>query len=253
MLKAIIVDDEQEGRTALRLALEQFCPDVELLADCGNPSRAVDLIRELEPDLVFLDILMPGMTGFGVLEQFPELPFQVIFVSAHTQYAIQAIRFSALDYLPKPVDIDDLQKAIQRALSHSNQDTERYKLQSFMDNYQFHQNKVRKLAIPSTEGIDYIDFSDILYCQSQKSYTDIFLNSGKKMTSSRHLGRFEEVLDTDHFFRVHNSYLININEIRKYFRGEGGQVRLSDGTDLPVSRRRKDELLLRMSGLGFSL
>jgi len=243
MLRTIIIDDEQDSREALRLAVEKYCPEVEMVAVCDNPQSGIEEIRSKRPDLVFLDVQMPHMSGFDVLHQFPKMNFEVIFVTAHNHYAIKAIKFSALDYLLKPVGIEELQAAIKRAgeKTQSNDNSVRYR--SFFENLKNKEQGIGKLSVPTLDGFLFIDFDSIIRCKAEDNYTEIFLNNNQKIVVSRTLGDIEEMLEGHSFFRVHQTHLINLKYLKKYIKGDGGQVVMNDGSTVNVARRKKEEFL----------
>jgi len=243
MISALIIDDEEDGREALKLAIEKYCPDVEVKGIYETPQEGLDAIRRIKPQLVFLDIQMPGMSGFDVLQQLSPIDFEVIFVSAHDQYAIKAIKFSALDYLLKPVDIDDLNHALQKVKERLNNKSNSHQYQSVLHNVQYQSNKIKKLAVPSLEGIDLFDTDDIIYCQAEGSYTILYLRNKLRKLTSRNLKDFENLLVDSGFCRVHNSFLINLKHVHRYVKGEGGYVILTDDHHVDISRRKKDEFL----------
>lgn len=242
-LKAIIVDDEPHGRQALQRALLENCPEVEILELCETPEKGIEKIRELHPDLVFLDIQMPNQSGFDVLQQLAPIDFEVVFVTSYDQYAIKAIKFSALDYLLKPVDADDLIEAVQKAKEQIHRADSGYRYQSVLNNISQRSGKIEKLAVPTSDGIDFYRTEDIIYCDADGHYTTLYLVGQQKEVVSKNLKDFESLLSGSGFFRVHNSSLVNMRHIRKYVRGEGGYVILSEDHHVTVSRRRKDAFL----------
>ncbi len=249
MINAIIIDDEADGRETLRMAIEKYCPEVSVLGVCATPEEGLAAIRNQKPDLVFLDVQMPHMSGFDLLQQLLPLSFEVIFVTAHDQYAIKAIRFSALDYLLKPVDIDDLMHAVKKAEERLQHKNSAYQYQSVVNNIQIRSGKIEKLAVPSLEGIDFFNTDDIIFCQADGNYTNLFLTNKKSKLISRNLKDFESLLAGSGFCRVHHSYLINMKHIKKYVKGEGGYVILSHDHHVDISRRKKEEFLKMLDRL----
>jgi two-component system LytT family response regulator len=242
-MKAIIIDDERPSREALAQKIRLHCPEIELGSLCSGAVEGWEAVRTEKPDLVFLDIEMPIYNGFDFLEKVQSHPFQVIFTTAYNEYAIQAIRYSALDYLVKPVDVEELKSALERARKHQ-KESQTLQLQTLMRNLKAG-NTLQSLAISTAEGLYVTHLSEILYLQADGNYTHIGLSTGK-ILSSKPLGEFEEALPADRFFRVHHSAIIHLEHIRKYIRGEGGEVVMTDQTHLPVARRRKEELLERI-------
>lgn len=249
MIKAIIIDDEHYGRQALKAALEQYAPEVALLSVCESPEQGLEAIRSLHPDLVFLDIQMPNMSGFDLLQQLAPIHFEVIFVTSYDQYAIKAIRFSALDYLVKPVDIDDLIQAVNKAKERIDQGDGSHRYQSVLNNIHYKSGKIEKLAVPTLKGIDFFKTDDIIYCQADGNYCTIHLVNHQKQVISKNLKEFENLLAGSGFCRVHNSFLINLQHVQKYIRGEGGYVILTEDHHVDISRRRKDNFLGMLDSL----
>lgn len=241
MLSAVIIDDELKGRIALRKKLIDYCPEVQLVGEAADGAEGVKLIQEHKPEIVFLDIQMPRVDGFEMLQMLPQKDFHIIFTTAYDQYAIKAIRYSAFDYLLKPVDIEELRSAIQRVHELSRDPTEE-KLQVLQQNLG---NGVQldKIAIPTIEGLLFFKISDIIYLEAKSNYTALHFNSHPSLLTSRTLKDFEELLPADIFFRTHHSHIINLHYVKRYIRGEGGQVELENGAHVTVSRRKKDELL----------
>jgi two-component system, LytTR family, response regulator len=243
IIQAIIIDDEHDGREALRIALERYFPDINVKRICESPDQGMEAIKTLKPDLVFLDVQMPHLSGFDLLKKVSPFDFEVIFVTAHDQYAIKAIRFSALDYLLKPVDIDDLRAAIQKVKERLEHKNTSQQYQSVLHNAQQNNGKIDRLAVPTQDGIEFFHTADIVYCEAQGSYTNILLKGKNKALVSRNLKDFENLLSDSGFCRVHHSFLINMSHVRKYVKGEGGYVVMTDDHYVDVSRRKKDEFL----------
>lgn len=249
MIRALIIDDEDDARESLRLAIERYCPQVQLITACASPEEGLKVIREHTPELVFLDIQMPRMTGFDLLQQLSPVSFEVVFVTAHDQYAIKAIRFSALDYLLKPVDVDDLIHAVDKVEERLGQKNSGYQYQSVLNNIQYRARKIERLAVPTLEGIEFFPTDDIIYCQADGNYTTLFLKNKQQILISRNLKDFENLLVESGFCRVHHSYLINMVHIQKYVKGEGGYVVLTAGFHVDISRRKKEEFLSMLDKL----
>lgn len=241
MLTAIIIDDEQKGRLALREKLHDYCPEVRVLGEAADGKEGLKLIQEQKPEIVFLDIEMPRMNGFEMLHMLPQKDFHLIFTTAYDQYAIKAIRYAAFDYLLKPVDIEELKSAIERAKEQSQEHTEE-KLQVLQQNLDT-KPLPGKIAIPTVEGLLFFNISDIIYLEAKSNYTTIYFSNHPSLLTSRTLKDFEELLPTDLFFRPHHSHIINLHYIKRYIRGEGGQIELENGVYITVSRRKKEELL----------
>ena len=243
MLKAILIDDESHCLDTLSIVLKEYCPDVQVSDQCRSAKEGLQSIEKIKPDLVFLDIEMPGMNGFEMLEEFTEIPFAVIFTTSYDQYAIKAIRFSALDYLLKPVDVNELVSAVkkiqsQRHLPMSEQ------FQMLLKQVQHKDHQFNKIAVPTIDGFELIPADQVISCEADDNYTHLILKNKNKITACRTLKEMEEQLQNFSFFvRVHHSYLVNLNEVTKYVRGEGGYLVMSDGSSVNVSRSRKNALL----------
>jgi two-component system LytT family response regulator len=248
MLKGIIVDDELTSRESLKILLEEFCDQVQVMALCQNVSEGLEAIRQFSPQIVFLDIQMQRETGFDLLTKVPQLDFEVIFTTAHSEYAIKAFKFSAIDYLLKPIDVEDLKKAIKKVEKKVLFSTSE-RLEALIRNLKTETAENYKLAIPATEGLMFIKLKDILYCEATSNYTIFHLIDGRQYVVSKTLKEYEDLLTDYHFFRIHHSYLINLQEVKKYIRGEGGYVVLNNNVSLDVSKRKKEAFLHRISTL----
>ncbi|MES1215343.1 MAG: LytTR family DNA-binding domain-containing protein [Bacteroidota bacterium] len=243
MITAILVDDEAHCLDTLSILIKDYCPEVDILEQCSSAKKALRSIEKNQPSLVFLDIEMPVMNGFELLEQFKEINFSVIFTTSYDQYAIKAIRFSALDYLLKPIDPKELMIAVRKAETHKSPPTSE-QLKMLMDQLHHKENGFTKIAVPTAEGFELIPADTVIRCEADDNYTHLFLKNKNKITACRTLKEMEEQLDDfKYFVRVHHSYLVNLNEVSKYIRGEGGYLVMSDGTTVNVSRSRKEALL----------
>jgi two-component system LytT family response regulator len=245
MLKAIIIDDEPYCCEILAAMLESDCPDVEVIKICSNASDGSTAIRQHSPDLVFLDVEMPKMNGFEMLEQLASINFHLIFTTSYDQYALKAIRFSAIDYLLKPIDREELHKAIQKVKERF-QIPVPQQLELLLQKFKQPSNPVNKIALPTMEGLQMIPIETIISCESDDNYTELNLKSGKKLLVTRSLKDMEESLEQHSFIRVHRSWLVNLNEIEKYIKGEGGYLVMSDGTTIDVARNKKEVLLKKL-------
>jgi two-component system, LytTR family, response regulator len=243
MIRAIIIDDEAHCIDTLGMLLKEYCPEVQVMEQCRSAQKGLQAIEKINPDLVFLDIEMPAMNGFEMLEQFTQIPFSVIFTTSYDQYAIKAIRFSALDYLLKPIDPKELIAAVHRMqLQKQLPASEQFEI--LFSRLQYKESAFRRMAVPTTEGYELIAAEDIFRCEADDNYTHFFLKDKRKITACRTLKEVEEQLqDFSYFVRVHHSWLVNMNEVTKYVRGEGGYVIMSDGSSVNVSRSRKEALL----------
>jgi len=244
MLRSIIIDDEPYCCEILAAMLEADCPQVQVVAICRNGEEGLQAIRKHGPDLVFLDVEMPKMNGFEMLEQIP-VNFHLIFTTSYDQYALKAIRFSALDYLLKPVDREELRKAVQKAEQRI-QIPMAQQLEILLQKIKQPLNPISKIALPTMEGLQMISIDTIISCESDDNYTRIILKGGKKLLVTRSLKEIEESLEQHSFLRVHRSYLVNLNEIEKYIKGEGGYLIMTDGSTVDVSRSRKEVLMQKL-------
>lgn len=245
--KAIIVDDELGARESLSKMLEKNCKNIQVVAKADNMMNAFVEITNHQPDLVFLDIEMPNGNAFDLLEKFKEINFNIIFVTAYDHYAIKAIKFSAIDYILKPVDPEELITAVSRFESqHETKNSLDKKFKTLLSNVK-PENKLKKVGIPDGDGLVFINLADIIRCDSDGNYTYFLLTSGKKIVASRTLGEYEQMFAEDNFFRVHRSHLINLEHVKKYIKGEGGYVVMSDNSQVEVSRRNKNEFLEKLS------
>jgi two-component system LytT family response regulator len=245
MLSAIIIDDEVKGRIALKQKLQDYCPEVTVTGEAGDGIQGIALISQLNPKIVFLDIEMPRMDGFAMLQQLPEKKFHLVFTTAYDQYAIRAIRFAAFDYLLKPVDIEELRNTISKILASQERSDTGKKLEVLADNLQ-RNHSLNKIAIPSLEGLLFFNVDDIIHLEAQSNYTVIHFTNHPKLTASRTLKEFEELLPADLFFRPHHSHLINLKYLKRYIKGDGGQIEMQNGNYVDVARRKKEEFLQRM-------
>ncbi len=242
MTKCIIIDDEENCRIALEQLLKQNHPDVEVVLSASDALKTYELIqrKEVRADIIFLDIQMPNCGGFEFLQKFEKVPFGVIFTTAFDQYAVKAIKYSALDYLLKPIDEAELRESLERfkrAKKNNNK-----LLNEFSKNVKA--NKLfEKLAVPSLNEISFVALSEICYLKSDNNYTIITTTNERQFTSSRNIGYYEEILSEHSFFRIHNSYIINLGKVVRYVRGKSGFVEMQDGTTIAVSTRRKEEFL----------
>lgn len=246
-IKAILVDDEWNSLQNLQQKLTEFCPDVEILAAAQKPEDAIVLIKQHKPDLLFLDIEMPRMNGFRLLDELGEVDCDIIFTTAYNHYAVDAIRISAFDYLTKPIAIRDLQQAVER-FAKQRQSQTRDKLQALRTSLGGGKSQDEKIAIPTSEGLEFIPIKNILHIESSSNYSRIFFADGKSLLVTKLLKDFEDILQSYQFYRVHHSHLINLSYVKKYIRGEGGQVVMQNGDVIDVARRKKEEFLKLISG-----
>ena len=239
-LKAIIIDDEIHCIETLQWQLEKYCPSIEVITTANSGSDAIQKIKSFKPQLIFLDIEMPRMNGFEMIKQIKEIDFQIIFTTAYDQFALQAIKVSALDYLVKPIDDEELVSAVEKALSKNSDNSEN--LEHLLSQIQS-KTLSDRLILPTQNGLEFVDLTSVIRCESDSNYTTVFLKDKSKIVVSKTLKEIEELIAADHFFRVHNSHYVNLKEVLKYVRGDGGHLTMSDQSIVPVSRSRKQELL----------
>ena len=245
MLKAIIVDDEPYCCEILAAMLNSDCPEVDIISVNSNAKDSLTAIQKYSPDLVFLDVEMPRMNGFEMLEQLPAINFHLIFTTSYDQYALKAIRFSAIDYLLKPIDREELKKAVQKVKERIQVPIPQ-QLEILMQKLKQPTAPINKIALPTMEGLQMIPVDIIISCESDDNYTILKTKSNKKVLVTRSLKDMEEILEQHSFIRVHRYYIVNLNEIEKYIKGEGGYLVMSDGTTIDVARNKKEVLLKKL-------
>lgn len=246
MIKAIIVDDEKDGAEVLQFLIQQNCSNVQIISLEHSVENAIKSIKLYKPDLVFLDIEMPTGTGFDVIQNTSEVGHETIFITAYEHYAIKAFKTNAIDYLLKPVDVDELVNAVKNAekrISASNGMNNQAIESLIMSAIQ----KSKKISIPSQDGILWVDLDDIIRIEADSNYSHVFVKNKKKLTVAKTLKSFENQLPSSTFFRTHSAHLINVNEIEKYIKGDGGTLVLKDGSNIPVSRANKTDLMTRLN------
>ncbi|TMI81350.1 MAG: response regulator transcription factor [Bacteroidetes bacterium] len=247
VMKAILVDDEPDGIRTLKKMLELHCPNVEVTATCSNAIAAKHQIKELQPDVVFLDIQMPGKSGLELLTELPAKSFEIIFVTAHNEYMLQALQYSAADYLLKPVDEDRLIEAVQRVENRLEAGKKEGMTEVLLHNLSKTGNPSEmRLCLPTLKGFIVLKLDEIIYCEAERSYTVFHLDKNKTVIVSKPLLDYENLLKDTSFLRIHKSFLINLHHVKEYQRGEGGMVIMSDDAEIEVSRRKKDQFLLKI-------
>lgn len=244
MIKTIIIDDEHNASEFLEKMLKRYFPNkFHICKTCDNIDDSVKAIEMYQPDLVFLDIQMPNKNGFELFKEIKDINFEVIFTTAHSQYAIEAIKRSALDYLLKPINYIDLLGAINRYEQKNNKDRQEKRLDLLIENIDSGETAHKKIAIATDTGFEFVKFNTIIYLEAQSNYTKFYLTSNSIITTSKTLKYFEEVLPVDLFFRVHKTYLVNMNFIKRFIKGDEQLIELITGQKLPVSIRKKDEFI----------
>jgi len=249
MIKAIIIDDQESYRTKLKLLFEKLAvKEVVIVGEAGSADEGIKLIAKTNPDLIFLDIEMPGGTGFDMLMQIGRIAFDVIFTTSHIEFGIQAIKFSALDYLVKPIQADELQKAIEKHLEKRKHQVQQKQFEALFQNIQNFNNPTKLIGLPTPDEIIFIPLDDIVRCQASNNYTEFFLKDGTEKVVSHTLKESEQLLcQHPFFFRIHDSHIINMHYLLSYKRGDGGNVTLRNSSaQPPVSRRKKEEFLARL-------
>jgi len=240
-VRILIVDDELQSRSLIKKLLSLHFPDI-IVDEAENVTSAVEKIYQFNPKLIFLDVQMRGETGFDLLDKVGKTNFEIIFTTAHNEFALKAFRYSALDYLVKPIDVEDFKSSVIRAIArigHHSSSTEQV---SFFNDLRSGQ-KASKLTIPTTEGFLFVNVDDILYCHAVGNYTEFYLAGDQKLISSYTLGHYSETLSDQNFFRVHRSYLVNLSHVKMYKKGNGGSIKMSNDEEIEVSRSAKEEFL----------
>lgn len=249
-LKTIIIDDELSGREILKELVQLHCPDLTIVAICSNITDGQKEIEELDPDLVFLDIQMPNGSGFELLSRLQRIFFEVIFVTAFDQYALDAIKHSAADYLLKPVKVTDLKKAVEKVKSQltSRQENERLK---FLVEHAIitKDQRNQRIIIPTPGSYDFYPIRDIVRLESEANYTRFYFVDKTTILASKTMKEFEPLLLNNGFYRIHRSHMINLDYIRRYIKSGGGEVEMTDGSVIEVARDRKDEFLKKIQQL----
>ncbi|RYU95026.1 LytR/AlgR family response regulator transcription factor [Emticicia agri] len=250
MIDAVLVDDEKDSTETLDILLKNNFPDIRVVGKFNDSLSAIEFLQKNHFDLLFLDIEMPGMNGFDLLQEIQKDDFEVVFVTAYDQFALKAFRYSAFDYLLKPVEIEDLASCIAKYQEEKLQLKSRLEYLQRMIKHTG--TSIEKIAVPTSQGFEFIEIKDIIRCESDGNYTRIFLSNQPVILVSRTLKDFEELLEEMNFVRVHQSHLINLKYLRKYIKSEGGYIEMQDGTQITVSRSRKDELINKLNFLTFS-
>ncbi len=243
MIRCILIDDEADSLEVMEMLLKTHCPQVQIAAICHSAEQGISAINHYRPDVVFLDVEMPNMNGFDMLEKFDKLFFDVVFVTAYHQFAIRAFRYSALNYLLKPVDADDLKETIRR-IETSRTPPLKEQMELLLQSVHNRESQtITRIALTTSYGMLFADTKDIIYCESDNNYTHVKMAGGNKILVSKTMKEIDETLAGPDFYRIHNSYLINLNHIKKFVRGEGGYVMMDDDTMVSISRTKKQAFL----------
>jgi two-component system, LytTR family, response regulator len=245
MIRAIVIDDEQHCLKALCNDLEKHCPNVEVIDTCYSAKEGIMSIKKMNPDLLFLDVEMPWMNGFEMLEILGEVHFSIIFTTAHDEFAARAFRISAIDYLLKPVDANDLKAAVQKVERKLEEGSNLQHITNLLRNIKQPATE-QKIALPQREGYEFIDVSSIVCCEAEGAYTKLIISDRKPMLVSKALGDVEELLPPELFQRIHHSTLVNLSYISQFLRTDGGYVILSTGEKLSVSKAKKEMLMMKL-------
>jgi two-component system LytT family response regulator len=247
MLKALIVEDEQKSREMLAMLIEKNCPQLQLVATAKNVKEGVEMINSLNPDLVFLDISMPDGTGFDLLEQVPGKKFEIIFTTATDKHALKAIKYSACDYILKPIDVDELKNAAEKVSQKRNANPSMENLQFLIQQFKKADDNYQKITLPTGNAYEIVNIKDIIRCEADASYTHFYLSSGKKLMISASLKHYEDLLPESDFIRIHHQHLINMNHVTRFLKQDGGYAVMTDGSQIEVSRRKKDAFMERLN------
>lgn len=246
MLTAILIDDEQDCVRLLTLQIRQHCPELQVIGAFTDSREGLAAIRSQHPDIVFLDIEMPGMNGFTLLEELGEISFSLIFITAYNEFALKAFRYSALDYLLKPLDTAELLQAVGRAAQRSRVEQS----QINMLRSQLQENRYsQKIAVPSNTGVAFVDLKELSYCEAESNYTRLFLTGGKMYLLSKTLREVQQVLEERNFLRVHRQFLVNLDHIKSYHKGDAAYIELENGVTIPVAKNQKERLVQKFGWL----
>lgn len=247
MIKAIIIDDIEQARNTFRQDLTEYAKDIEVIGEAGGVVEGAKLLKNLKPDILFLDIQMQDGSGFDLLDLLPEIPFKIIFITASDAHAIKAFRYAAIDYLLKPVDPDELISSLEKYRKQKVNESEKYKLLN--DSLKNHTKPSERLALHSQDKIHIVNIADIIRCESSVNYTEFYFTDRKKMVVSKTLKEFEDLLTDLNFYRVHQSHLVNTKFIREFVKTEGGHLIMHDGSMVPVSTRKRPEVVKMLDEL----
>jgi len=248
MIRTVVIEDEEHSRTMLRELLREHCRQLSVVGEADSVKTGLEVIVEQKPQLVFLDIELQSETSFEILEKLPEINFELIFTTAFDHYALKAIKFCAIDYLLKPIDLSELLIAVAKAEKRLSHEYLNKNLETLLNNLKTGSQNNHRIALPTLEGLLFVNVSDIIYCESSGPYTKFFLKQPNKIVTSKHLKEYEDLLGGYNFFRIHKSYLVNLQEIQKYVRGDGGQIIMSNGAALAIAKQRKEDFMNIYSG-----
>jgi two-component system LytT family response regulator len=247
MLNVVIIEDEAHGQETLKNLLKDYCENIEIAGIAGSVKEGIKAIEAIKPDLIFLDIELHTGTGFEILENVHRYDFEVIFTTAYENYAIKAIKFSAIDYLLKPIDISELRDAVDKVRKRREQSLENHKLLNFLKNLRGQNDSQKIITLSTSEAMEFIPVADIIKLEANGSYTTFYLKQGRSLLVSKNLKEYENLLSEHGFFRVHHSCVINLNQVERYVKSEGGSIILKDGSQADISQKKKEKFLELMS------
>jgi two-component system, LytTR family, response regulator len=246
MIKAVIIDDEKKSRELLNTMITKHCPELSIVGMGESVETGAELIRKSNPDLIFLDIEMSDGTGFDLIEKVQGLNAGIIFTTAYDRYAVKAIKYSALDYLLKPIDIEELKAAVSKVSERKNNMANMENLQYLLQNFRKADDSYTKITLPTGNAYEIVNVKDIIRCEAEGSYTNFMLTNSRKLLVSFSLKHYEDLLPSEQFIRVHHHHLININHVVRFLKADGGYAVMSDGSEIEISRRKKDAFLQRL-------
>ncbi|HAD98780.1 MAG TPA: DNA-binding response regulator [Cryomorphaceae bacterium] len=245
-MKALIIDDEKHCSDSLLMMLEKNCPQVEVVDATNDPIKGIGLITAHKPDVVFLDIEMPHMSGFELLSKLEHIDFEIVFTTAYDEFALRAFKVNALDYLLKPIGVSELRNAVEKVKVRMSHSLPNLEVRAMLNNISPPPIENTRVALPTMEGLEFVPVESIIRCESDSNYTDVHLADGKRLTISKTLKEIQQMLEGKGFYRVHNSHLINLQHIQKYQRGAGGLLIMDNGDHVQVSRSKKSDFLGRV-------
>ena len=249
MLRVIIIEDEPRGRETLKNLLTEYCVDIEIAGMAGTVKEGINAIKSIHPDLVFLDIELHSGTGFEILENVDRFDFEVIFTTAFENYAIRAIKFSAIDYLLKPIDISELREAVEKVRNRREVNSRNNKLWNLVQNFSRQKDEQKIITLSTLDGFEFVEISDIMKLEANGAYTTFFIKPDRKLLVSKNLKEYETLLSDQSFMRVHNSFLINLHEVKKFVKSEGGYILMKNDAQISISQKKRDEFLERMTSI----
>jgi two-component system LytT family response regulator len=247
MIKAVIIDDVEQARVTLKKDLEVYAKDVQVIGEANGVVEGARLLKNLQPDILFLDIQMQDGSGFDLLDILKDIQFKIIFITASDAHAIKAFRYAAIDYLLKPVDPDELMEALKKFRQEKTNESDKYKLLN--ESLKNHHKPHERLALHTQDKIHIVNIQDIVRCESNVNYTEFYFSNGKKMLVTRTLKDFEDLLDDQGFYRVHQSHLVNTKFIKEFVKTDGGYLIMNDGSNVPVSTRKRPEVMRMLEEL----